>query len=865
MRTFSTEQEDILKSAKFDVHLRVEVENATGAFKNLSSLDGSDWVEKVQWDWDLDQSVPEARIQLRRDITDGKSLAPLDEASTFNVTDAGSTAALLDAGRLIRIYTATLAAGSAAPATSEFDRMLDAEIDEVNWGHSPIDIVARSFVMAALNDQWVETVTIYGSDEGIAIETVMQSILDDHTDLGITLNTPVVPGFLITTYEQQQMSVLQALVTLAQLIGFDLRERWDDATSSFRLTFSEPDRAASTDQWTFNKSQYHDVRQLSISRRDIRNVVSILYTSTSDAQRKEVEVESTASQDRYGRRWMQIVEGSDSPIASSSEANVFAQAAVDDLDEPDAIQEIETPYWWPGDLQDFIGFTANDIHYSVDQSFGVYGIRHELSRERHRTFVRVRGKPAGQYRGWLVNHRDRKRENPVERDDELRLANFRRVHNSTAGTVTFKWDWAGRVQQCWIYEKTVADPATEDVFDDFGSQLPSTILDRTLDTPEHVVTFPSNDNTTVLEFQPRDFNSQSGTVIRILVSPQGLVDAADIPDGTIVAEKLTENAQNFVSDMTFSASDFDTVAWSSGFLTLAGSTQFTIDAGNTGDMSTDIHYIFLDSQVSTTILQVTTNSTGVVAGAGQLLLAVAKQAASTAQNAFFVPSVGVLGMNEEQLSPDSVSTTLIQDDAITTPKLVTDAVSAGKIQAGAIVAGKIAAGTIVTGDIAANTITASNMNVAQLSAISADMGTLTAGTVEANVIVAAESFTATQADFNDVQIGTSSGSGGGPGFGQLTVWDVALFSGAGQVKIEDGRILRLTDASDLPGGTLLASSNVMVAGGAWEFQSGIGFYQTSPVSQGTVEGARDNPEGALADLLSKLEDTGLIVDNTSSS
>ena len=108
MRDFSTTQEDILKSAKFDVYLRVEVENSTGAFKELTSLQGSgNWVEKVKWDWDLDKVVPEATFQVRRDITDGKSLAPLDEASTFNVSDAGSTAALLDAGRLIRIYTAT--------------------------------------------------------------------------------------------------------------------------------------------------------------------------------------------------------------------------------------------------------------------------------------------------------------------------------------------------------------------------------------------------------------------------------------------------------------------------------------------------------------------------------------------------------------------------------------------------------------------------------------------------------------------------------------------------------------------------------------------------------------------------------------
>lgn len=792
MRTFSTTQEDILKSAKYDVYLRVEVENSTGAFKELTSLQGSgNWVEKVKWDWDLDKVVPEATIQVRRDITDGKSLAPLDEASTFNVSDAGSTAALLDSGRLIRIYTATVAANAAAPATSEFDRMLDAEIDEVSWQKSPIQIVARSFIMSKLNDRWIETPTIYGSDAGVAIETVLQQIVDEHTDLGITISTPVSPGFLITTYEQQQMSVLQALQTLVQLIGFDIREMWDDSSSSFKLTFFEPNRGASTDQWTFNQSQYNDVKQLSITRRDIRNAVSILYTSTSDDQRKSVLVESTSSIDRFGRRWMEISEPAESPIATSSEANTFASAALADLKDPEAVQEIETPYWWPGDLQDFIGFTANGIHYSEDQQFGVSGIRHELSQKRHRTFLRVRGKPAGQYLGWIVNNRDRKPPEPVPHSDEMVLANFRRTSNSTAGTVTFKWDWAGRVQQAYIYEKTVAEPATEDVFNSFATELPGTILDKDIDASSYEVTFPANGNVIAVEFQPRDINNVPGTVIRMLVSPQSVVGGEDLPDGSVTAGKLIEAAQNFISDMLFSATDFDTVEWTSGVVTLGGSTQFAIEAGNSGDMSTDaLHYIFLDSAVSATVLQVTTNSTGII-GDTRLLMAVGKVAGSTDQEAFFIPSVGVLGLSEEQLSPNAISVTKIQDDAVTTPKLIANAVIASKIQAGAVIAGKIAALSIVAGDIAGNTITAAKMNVSDLSAISANIGTITAGSIEANVIVASETFTAAVAQFNGVTVGTSSGGGG-----ELTTWDIVRNRGSGVWRTEDGRQIEMLDSAN---------------------------------------------------------------------
>ena len=45
----------------------------------------------------------------------------------------------------------------------------------------------------------------------------------------------------------------------------------------------------------------------------------------------------------------------------------------------------------------------------------------------------------------------------------------------------------------------------------------------------------------------------------------------------------------------------------------------------------------------------------------------------------------------------------------------------------------------------------------------------------------------------------------------------------------------------------------------------VGFYATAPASQQTISTARDNPEGALADLLTALDLIGLIVDSSSAS
>lgn len=405
MRSVSTAQEDVLNAPAYDVHLRVEVEDDDGNFVSLSDLAGGDWVQGVEWGHNLDQPVPEIRVQLRRDQASSESLAPLMEESSFNVQGASTAyAPLLDAGRELKLYTATVAAGAAAPSTGALDFMAHAEIDEVQWGRSPIQLVCRSKIMSHLADRWIETPTEYGSVDGVAIETVIQAILDDWTDGTTTLWTPTSPSFNILLYRQQRMSVLSAITQLVQLIGWDCREVWDDGTSAFRLKLYEPNRAASTGDvdWSFDGSKYYDVNRLDISRADVRNVVSVLYTSSGSTGLNSVTAQDTTSIARFGRRWMEIQEGDESSITSSSEAQALADAALADLADPLADQEIVLPYFWPAELQDYQEYLANGVHYSTDQLWSIYGLRHVLSEQQTRTRLLVRGKPAGQYLNWLT-------------------------------------------------------------------------------------------------------------------------------------------------------------------------------------------------------------------------------------------------------------------------------------------------------------------------------------------------------------------------------------------------------------------------------------------------------------------------------
>lgn len=143
--------------------------------------------------------------------------------------------------------------------------------------------------------------------------------------------------------------------------------------------------------------------------------------------------------------------------------------------------------------------------------------------------------------------------------------------------------------------------------------------------------------------------------------------------------------QGWTHDLVFSVTDSDTVAWTSGTITLLDGTTYDIDAGNTGDMATET-FVYLDIGVSTTALQTTITKTDAI-GSGKIMIAICKNATDEAE---FI----VFGSPEANY-----------DGA------------------------KIRANSITANEVAANTITAAQMNVSQLSAISADVGTLTAGTL----------------------------------------------------------------------------------------------------------------------------------------
>ena len=322
-----------------------------------------------------------------------------------------------------------MAIGS-SPSAGDWQRVFQGVIDQWTVKNDFVNVLARDAIGAEIADSFIEAETVYGTGPGRALEDVMQDILTAWT--GLTLYTPVSPSFNVTTYNQQRVSVLEALQQLAGLIGWVIQPRWDDGTSAFRLEFYEPDRAPVSTDWTWAANRYEAVPDFTLSRLDIRNALSLWYTNTSGV-RSQVTASDATSITKYDRQWMEIEEPSDSPIDTSTEAQDMIDGALLDLKDPIAGQEVKTLCFWPVQLSDYFQFNANAVHYTVNQAFGITGFRHEFSGGQVDTYLLTRGKPAGFIRPWLARGGGNAK---IRTDASEALANSETAQITADGKVT---------------------------------------------------------------------------------------------------------------------------------------------------------------------------------------------------------------------------------------------------------------------------------------------------------------------------------------------------------------------------------------------------------------------------------------------
>lgn len=245
-----------------------------------------------------------------------------------------------------------------------------------------------------------EYVNVLTPTTGYSVESVMQQILNDNGLSSITLSTPTSPGWQILPYKQDRTSVFDAIRALATQIGWDLRMKWDSGTSTFKLTFYDPNRSKTTPDYTFDSDDYEQLSDVSLDKQDVRNVVQVIYGNRSSlaplgqSKRTVLTVSDATSVAKYGRLFMEIAEEATSNIDSSAEATTLANAALADMKEPTVSHTADLAFGFPyAELNDLFRFTANGRHYSSDQDLACVAVAHEVSEGIMRTSISCRGKP----------------------------------------------------------------------------------------------------------------------------------------------------------------------------------------------------------------------------------------------------------------------------------------------------------------------------------------------------------------------------------------------------------------------------------------------------------------------------------------
>lgn len=275
----------------------------------------------------------------------------------------------------------------------------------------------------------------------------------------------------------------------------------------------------------------------------------------------------------------------------------------------------------------------------------------------------------------------------AQMDVLCRLYDWRYIFDADTGLVTFKWTRDGLVSEVWVYNAEYANPIPDNPWPAAGAP-PTDILP--IGTDEYVTTLPSPGRRRFVQFETRDANGVPRWIRRVTLDPPPVATIDDLPDEAIGLDKLRKAAQTFgFSNVAgWVALSYRKVQWGAGDLVFKNQT-YSISSGNTGDMlPATAYYVYFDPAISTTAFQVTPDLDDTV-GDDKVLVAMARPASNTSQDAFWLPAVGVLGLNEEQISANLAAFNIL----------------------------------------AANTVTALLMNIGTLSAITADLGFIIAGMI----------------------------------------------------------------------------------------------------------------------------------------
>lgn len=385
----------------FTTYMRVLVDkNGSLSYQDLTSLDGRNWIESASWTETIDTPCMTANISLVRAV-DYLSLSPYMASSKYN-----NGTAMIAVRRRIQIQTATVPV-DCLPISTDWTLMFDGYVDEIDPTGDNVTLTCRD-LGALLMDSWIRTEKTYGSTAGIALQTVIQTMLDDaiNTPLGlsggsaITLTTIGSPNFLMKSFIGRKQSCMDSIRQLAQQIAWDVKYVWSG--TAFQLQLYQPNRTVGAALTSFGPDDYDTITQAKQSVADVRNYVLVPYSDYATGTRQTIIAQDATSIALYGLRYMEISEAATSQVNTAAEATLLANGALSDLKSPVLDQTVEMPYFFGVQVGDSYTWKANNRQYDTDQQLAVVTYTHTIDKSGAKTAMGTRGQASGGYMRWLT-------------------------------------------------------------------------------------------------------------------------------------------------------------------------------------------------------------------------------------------------------------------------------------------------------------------------------------------------------------------------------------------------------------------------------------------------------------------------------
>lgn len=404
MRTVTTAEYDAALAAQNAVFMRLDVTDPDGAWRDVGALGlaGTNFFNGASLSGDLDDLTHSFAAELLRDQGPTESLSPLMEDSLLNRDSGDNYAPFLDLARFWRLRICVKETPE-EPTLGQYRELARGVLDDFSMPQGPTIAALGRGMEALLLDVEIAPKK-YGSNAApVPMETVIQEMIDDTLGPGVfTLYTPVSPVFVMDEWNQQPMSLMEAISIVADRDGFIVRFKYDE-NDLLRLTLFEPDRSGTTPVFTFGPGQYQPIARAGFSIKGVRNEVTVEYQDRTLGRRtiKYPASGTSPSITRYRKRTLPIALAPETQVVTEEKAVSFAGKVCSDLEWPFLEQQIAIKGVWFLEVYDFGNLLPNGKHYSTTQGAGITGFTLAYVDGKLTFTFDAKARPAGRYKTWL--------------------------------------------------------------------------------------------------------------------------------------------------------------------------------------------------------------------------------------------------------------------------------------------------------------------------------------------------------------------------------------------------------------------------------------------------------------------------------